>query len=195
MLRIRFKRAGKKNQPAYRLVVSERTRTPFAKAKEDIGWYNPHSKEAGIDADRAKYWLSVGAQPSDTVHNLFIKQGIMEGKKIAVHSQSKKEDVEDSSKEQAEKPKAEAAGNEVGDKTEAAESEGNEVGVVNEVGDKTEAAESEGNAVGDGAEQASTDPDGTNDSSDESTSDPSTHSTGSGQASSGQDGTSENKES
>lgn len=76
------------------MVVSERGRTPIAKATDDIGFYNPHTKQVGINKEKAQHWLSVGAQPSKTVHNLFIKEGILTGKKIAVHSQPKKSEEE-----------------------------------------------------------------------------------------------------
>jgi len=62
----------------YRIVVTD-TRTPRdGKPKEEIGYYDPRTNPAKIhvDAERAQYWLSVGAQPSVTVRSLFKKQGI-----------------------------------------------------------------------------------------------------------------------
>jgi small subunit ribosomal protein S16 len=96
MLSIRFLRVGKKHQPSYKIVVVDKRRSPKSgKFIEQLGFYNPLTKEKGINKERAQYWLSQGAQPSDTVHNLLVKEGLIEGKKVAVHStkQRKKEEV------------------------------------------------------------------------------------------------------
>lgn len=86
MLAIRFKGVGKKHQRSYRLVVGERRSKLHGKFVEDLGWYNPHTKEAGLNADRIKHWLNNGAQPSDTVHNLLITKGVLEGEKRMNHN-------------------------------------------------------------------------------------------------------------
>ena len=80
---IRLQRVGKKKQPSYRLVVSEKTRDPQAGSLELLGFYNPIRKPKVIEfkVDRIKYWISKGAQASNTVNNLLITQGIIEGKK------------------------------------------------------------------------------------------------------------------
>ncbi|HMD43031.1 MAG TPA: 30S ribosomal protein S16 [Candidatus Acidoferrum sp.] len=74
MLTIRLTRIGKKKKPFYRVVVIERTRARDGRVREAVGTYDPLKKpaEVKLDADRVKYWLSVGAQPSDTVRS-FIK--------------------------------------------------------------------------------------------------------------------------
>ena len=51
---------------------------------EVVGFFNPLTKEKKLKADRIKYWLSVGAQPSDTVHNLLVGEKIIKGKKIVI---------------------------------------------------------------------------------------------------------------
>jgi small subunit ribosomal protein S16 len=85
MLKIRLQRIGRINLPSYRVVVTEHTRAPQAgKFVERLGSYNPRTKERILNTDRIKYWLSVGAQPSDTMHNMLITAGIIEGKKINV---------------------------------------------------------------------------------------------------------------
>lgn len=84
MLRIRFTRVGKRNKPAYRLVVAEHWRPIKGRFIEILGHYNPITKERGFKEDRIKYWLSVGAKPSVTVHNLLVKSGIMVGPKIPI---------------------------------------------------------------------------------------------------------------
>lgn len=82
MLRIRMMRFGRKHQPSYRVVVLPRgTKSGRSKYVESLGWVDPLQKKHEINADRAKYWLHVGAQPSDTVWNLFVRDGIVEGPK------------------------------------------------------------------------------------------------------------------
>lgn len=74
MLTIRLARIGKKKKPFYRVVVIERTRARDGRVRDAVGTYDPLKKpaEVKLDADRIKYWLGVGAQPSDTVRS-FIK--------------------------------------------------------------------------------------------------------------------------
>ena len=74
MLTIRLARIGKKKKPYYRVVVIERTRARNGRVRDAVGTYDPLKKpaELKLDADRIKYWLGVGAQPSDTVRS-FIK--------------------------------------------------------------------------------------------------------------------------
>lgn len=85
MLKIRMQRIGRINMPAYRLIVAEHARGPkTGNIVEKVGTYNPKTKERQLDAERIKYWLSVGAQASGTVHNMLISVGIITGKKINV---------------------------------------------------------------------------------------------------------------
>lgn len=85
MLMIRFQRIGRKNDPAYRIVLLEKARAAkTGQIVEQLGTYNPKTKAVSIEADRVKEWVSKGAQVSDTVHNLFVAQGVVEGKKINV---------------------------------------------------------------------------------------------------------------
>ncbi|KKQ40616.1 MAG: 30S ribosomal protein S16 [Candidatus Magasanikbacteria bacterium GW2011_GWA2_37_8] len=83
MLIIRLQRVGKKKFATYRLIISEKTRDTQGRYLENLGVYNPHNKVDGFvpDTERIKYWLSKGAGCSDTINNLFVKAGIMEGKK------------------------------------------------------------------------------------------------------------------
>lgn len=98
MLVIRFFRTGKKNQPFFKIVVTEKTRPPRGgRFVEELGFYNPLTKEKNVKKDRVKYWISVGAQPSDTVYNLLVKEGIIEGKKIALHKKKKVKEKKDPS--------------------------------------------------------------------------------------------------
>jgi small subunit ribosomal protein S16 len=84
MLRIRLSRVGKKNSPVYKVVVAEKTRPVKGKFIESLGMYNPVNKDNTLNSDRIKYWISVGAQPSQTVHNLLVKNNIVEGSKISI---------------------------------------------------------------------------------------------------------------
>jgi len=104
MLSIRFLRTGKKNQPFYRMVVTDKKNPPRGgRFLEIVGFFNPFSKEKDIKADRIKHWLSVGAKPSDTVHNILVQEKIIDGVKIAVHKEPKKKAVEAKAKAEAEK--------------------------------------------------------------------------------------------
>jgi small subunit ribosomal protein S16 len=87
MLAIRLTKTGKKNAPHYRIVVQEKRSKLNGKSIDIIGHYHPAStgKELVIDTERAAHWIKAGAQPSDTVTNLFVKQGIL-SKEHTVHS-------------------------------------------------------------------------------------------------------------
>lgn len=78
MLMIRLSRIGKKKQPAYRVVVIEKTRPRDGRFVEIVGTYDPLKNPAviNLDAERVKYWLGCGAQPSDTVRSFLRHQKI-----------------------------------------------------------------------------------------------------------------------
>lgn len=94
MLTIRLARIGRKNTAAFRLVLQEKTRAPKSAAQETLGSYNPHlpkrAQQMQLNKDRILYWLSQGAQPSATVHNMLIETGVITGKKKRVVSMNKK---------------------------------------------------------------------------------------------------------
>lgn len=93
MLKIRLQRTGKKNQPFFRIVVTEKKNPPRGgRSLEMLGFLNPRTKEKQIKAERVKYWLSVGAQPSDRVHNLLVKEGVIKADKKPVHAKPDKSD-------------------------------------------------------------------------------------------------------
>ena len=111
MLVIRYTRVGKTKEPYYRLIVSDKRKDPWGKYLELLGTYNPRTKETKLKADRVKYWLSVGAQASDTVHNLLLKEKIIEGKfkkKIGISKTRKAKIEAEAKKAEAAKPKEEA---------------------------------------------------------------------------------------
>lgn len=84
MLAIKLQRIGRKHQPSYRLVVAERRSKMAAPPVEDLGSYVPSTKTASFKKDRVSYWIGVGAQPTITVHNLLVAQGIVSVPKRAV---------------------------------------------------------------------------------------------------------------
>lgn len=82
MLKIRLQRTGRKNDPYFRVVLTDsKNSAKSGKFNEIIGSYNPKSGEVIFKTDRVKYWIDNGAQVSDTVHNFLVSQKIIEGKK------------------------------------------------------------------------------------------------------------------
>lgn len=92
MLTIRFARVGKRNRAQFKIMLQEHTIAPGGRHIEVLGSYNPHSKEAVLKADRIQYWVSKGAQMSDTACNLFVKKGVIEATKRRVKVPAKKVD-------------------------------------------------------------------------------------------------------
>ena len=80
MVKIRLKRMGAKKAPFYRVVVAESTSPRDGRFKEILGSYNPVTEpaEVKIDIERARYWMSVGAQPTDRVARLLKFNGMDE---------------------------------------------------------------------------------------------------------------------
>jgi small subunit ribosomal protein S16 len=76
-VKIRMKRVGAKNAPVYRIVVADGRSPRDGKFIEEIGTYQPLKKGNNVvmDLERAKYWVSKGAQPSETVASLIKKAG------------------------------------------------------------------------------------------------------------------------
>lgn len=80
-----MQRTGRIGIPTYRIVVIEHTRSTKASAfVEQVGSYDTRGKKRILKADRIKHWISVGAQPSPTVHNMLVSEKIISGKKINV---------------------------------------------------------------------------------------------------------------
>lgn len=92
MLTLRLSRVGKRKQPIYRLIVSEKGRDPWGKALEILGNYNPRTNPATttFKIDRVKYWISKGAQASDTVWNMLCDQKVVDGPKRLIVKISKR---------------------------------------------------------------------------------------------------------
>ncbi len=83
MLTIRLQRIGKKKSPSYRFVISEKAKDTQGRSLEILGQYNPVQEPKILDLkkDRIEYWLSQGAQTSNTVHNIFVKEGLIQADK------------------------------------------------------------------------------------------------------------------
>ena len=79
MVKIRLKRMGMKKEPFYRIVITDSRNARDGRAIEQNGNYNPVSEpvQLKINEERAKYWLSVGAQPTDTTRGLLKKGGVL----------------------------------------------------------------------------------------------------------------------
>lgn len=77
MLKLRLKRVGRKRSPSYRLVIMENTTRRDGRPIEEVGYYNPISKNYKFDAEKIQKWLSYGVQPTETVSQLLKKAEII----------------------------------------------------------------------------------------------------------------------
>lgn len=84
MLTIRFNRTGKKNRASFRIVLQENSKAPNHRHVEVLGSRDPHSKMTVLKRERILHWIGMGAQPSDSVRNLLVAEGVIEGKKAAI---------------------------------------------------------------------------------------------------------------
>lgn len=108
MLKIRLQRVGRKNDASFRVVVTESQRGPKAGDNiEVLGFHDPRRNSSEVNKERVEYWMSVGAQVSDTVHNLLVEKGIVKGKKINVLP--KKSPIKKEKEETAEAPASTSA--------------------------------------------------------------------------------------
>lgn len=86
MLSIKLRRVGKKGEPSFRLIVADRKKDPWGDYIENVGFYNPRTapKTIQLNAERIKFWIGRGAQPSGTIHNLLVDAKIITSKKVKV---------------------------------------------------------------------------------------------------------------
>jgi small subunit ribosomal protein S16 len=81
VVRIRLKKLGRRHQPSYRVVAIDSRRGRSGVEVEVLGSYDPINKDEGkvltVNSERVKHWLSVGAQPSDTVRTLLKGRGLL----------------------------------------------------------------------------------------------------------------------
>ncbi len=82
MVRLRLKRMGRTHRPFYRLNAIDKNQQRDGKVLENLGWYDPvardESKQVSLNVERIKHWLSVGAQPSDTVADLLARHNVID---------------------------------------------------------------------------------------------------------------------
>ena len=79
-VKMRLRRMGAKKAPHYRIVVADSRYPRDGRFIEEIGYYNPMTNPADvkIDSEKAKKWISNGAQPTDTVRDLLKKSGVLD---------------------------------------------------------------------------------------------------------------------
>lgn len=107
MLKIRLQRIGKRGQAHFKVVATEHTTKPQGKYLELLGSYDPHKNKMNVDVEKVKHWISQGAHLSETVNNLLINKGVIEGDKVQVWKPKKKKGGEAPAPSQA--PTVEAA--------------------------------------------------------------------------------------
>ena len=79
MVRIRLRRVGMKGQPSYRIVAAEKEKPRDGRFLENLGFYNPRTDPSTIEVkeDRIYHWMKNGAQPSESVVQLFTTSGVL----------------------------------------------------------------------------------------------------------------------
>jgi len=90
MLMIKLSKVGKTNKKVFRLIISEKSRDPFGRVLENLGSYNPYTKELQAKEDRIKHWLERGAQMTATVNNLLVGKNVISGEKVTASKPGKK---------------------------------------------------------------------------------------------------------
>jgi small subunit ribosomal protein S16 len=98
MLIIRLQRTGKKNQADFRIVLAEKEAPVNKKITEVLGSYNPRRKTFQVKEERLKYWLGQRVSMSETLQNLLITKGFVEGKKVKAFTIPKKPVVAEEAK-------------------------------------------------------------------------------------------------
>lgn len=85
MIKLRLRRMGSKRRPSYRVVVTDSRSPRDGRFIETLGYYDPLTDPATIriDNDRARHWLGVGAQPTDTVRDILRREGLVSAKPVA----------------------------------------------------------------------------------------------------------------
>ena len=104
MLTIKLARRRKRNQPFFRLVIMEKTKDPWGDFLEDLGYWNPLTKKSEFKKERILYWISKGAQLTDSANNLLINQEIIKGEKRKVTKIHKKKKEEKPATKEEQKP-------------------------------------------------------------------------------------------
>lgn len=87
-VKIRLTRGGRKKQPFYHVIAADARSPRDGRFIEKLGYWNPLSKELKWDAERVNYWLGTGAQPTETVSKLIIKEKLGSDKQRAKYQKS-----------------------------------------------------------------------------------------------------------
>lgn len=83
MLKIRLQRVGRKNDPSFRVIVTDSRKGPkTGNYIEMLGSYNPRQKQVSVNGDRVKHWIGMGAQVSSTVNNILVNEKVLDRKKV-----------------------------------------------------------------------------------------------------------------
>jgi ribosomal protein S16 len=111
MIKLRLKRFGKKREASFRLVATNSTSRRDGRPLEELGFYNPRTKETRLDTEAIRTRLSQGAQPTDTVRSLLEKGGLIEKtvRPAEVVGKQKQADAREAAAKQAVKEAAAAA--------------------------------------------------------------------------------------
>jgi small subunit ribosomal protein S16 len=88
MLAIKLQKIGRKHQPSFRLVVAEKRSKLISPPIEDLGSFQPSTKTLTCNRDRVLYWIGKGAQPTNTAHNILVKNGVIPGPKRSVKAKN-----------------------------------------------------------------------------------------------------------
>ena len=78
MIKLRLKKYGRKGQPCYRIVAMDSRTKRDGASNEELGFYNPMTDETHLKFERIKARLKDGAQPTETVHNIFVKAKVFD---------------------------------------------------------------------------------------------------------------------
>ena len=110
MIKLRLKRFGKKREASFRLVATNSTSRRDGRPLEELGFYNPRTKETRLDTEAIRNRLSHGAQPTDTVRSLLEKGGLIEKtvRPAEIVGKQKQAEARDAAAKQAAKEAAEA---------------------------------------------------------------------------------------
>lgn len=98
-VKMRLTRMGDKKSPFYRIIVADSRAPRDGKFIDIVGTYNPRianaEEQVKIDAEKAKKWISCGAQPTDTVRDILVKNGLLEAKKVPAKTKTAKKSKEE----------------------------------------------------------------------------------------------------
>lgn len=109
MVKLRLSRFGRKGEPTYRLVATDSKNKRDGRAIEELGYIIPKNKQMKLETERIQYWLSVGAQPSETVARMLVREGLLDKSKLPVRTFGDKPGKQNADRKEAKAAKVEAA--------------------------------------------------------------------------------------